>query len=145
MTLPLVPCPACARHVAIAETACPFCASALPTDLAKRVIPGATGRLSRAAAYAFTASLAVAACSSDDTSSSASDAGKTDAGVADGGNAVPLYGAPVTDAGGGGDSGNGDGGIAPLYGAPVDAGSDAPDSGASGVLYGLPPADAGNG
>ena len=58
MAASLVPCPSCARHVRSSERACPFCRSALSTDLAARAVPGTTQRLSRAAAFTFAASLA---------------------------------------------------------------------------------------
>lgn len=107
----------------------------LPPDFAERAIPSANKRLTRAATFAFTASLSLVACSSSDTTTGSTDAGK------DTGAVGPIYGAPVE--GGlldGGDSG----GIMPLYGAPLDAGTDGTvtDSGAGGVLYGLPPPDA---
>jgi hypothetical protein len=54
----LVPCPACQRHVRATETACPFCAHALPQELrcsAPCALP--TTRLSRAALFAFRATL----------------------------------------------------------------------------------------
>ena len=65
MYQPLVPCPACDRHVRATESACPFCSSALPADIAAKIVPGATQRMSRAAAFVFTASLAVTACGSN--------------------------------------------------------------------------------
>lgn len=134
MSSPLVPCPQCARHVFAGGAACPFCASALPVDLAKRAVPAATAgaRLSRSALFAFATSAAVA-CSSGG-SGSIDDAGSrdgspsADSGVDTGGPA-PAYGQPIDD-----------GGVGPLYGAPADAGEI--DSGGGGVLYGLPPADA---
>lgn len=136
MSSPLVPCPDCGRHVfAGASAACPFCGVALPDDLRTRAIPAATRRLTRAATYAFTASLTVAACSSGG-SGTLGDAGAVDSGRDDGGIA-PAYGAPF------------DAGVAPLYGMPADAGhldggGDADDGGPA-VLYGLPPSDAGSG
>lgn len=53
----LVPCPACKRHVATRETACPFCACRLPVSRAPRIVR--LGRVSRAAVF----SAALAACS----------------------------------------------------------------------------------
>lgn len=55
----LAPCPACARHIAIDETTCPFCVAALPDSFrqenaCRRSPPG---RLSRAARLAIGAAL----------------------------------------------------------------------------------------
>jgi len=65
----LVPCPSCSRHVAVSETVCPFCASAVPEDLAARAIPAANRRLSRIAIFTFATSVtavgAVAGCNED--------------------------------------------------------------------------------
>ena len=54
----LRPCPACARHVAVHEVACPFCATTLPPGAARNV--ALRGRLTRAAV--FGAALAAGAC-----------------------------------------------------------------------------------
>lgn len=128
----LVPCPECSRHVRVTEVACPFCA--LPLDLASSPEPQLPrARLSRAATFAFGATLAsasaLAACSSDN-----------DDGV---GSVVPVYGAPaggtVNSAGSGGaESGASSGGSAhsggatvmPVYGAP--AGGAFPTAGSGG-------------
>jgi hypothetical protein len=58
----LVPCPSCARHVRTTEERCPFCAAAVPGDVA--AVPAPTQRLSRAATYAFAtlAAAGVVAC-----------------------------------------------------------------------------------
>ena len=122
MSQALAPCPSCSRHVQTSETTCPFCKNALPTLTA---IPGATRRLTRAAAYAFTASIAVAGCSSgvalpggdggtteegpNDSGGTPRDSGvKKDSGVIirdDGGSqppyGVPAYGGPAFDSGAG--------------------------------------------
>jgi hypothetical protein len=150
MYQPLVPCPRCERHVRTDESACPFCSAALPSNLAARAIPGATQRLSRAAAFLFGASLTVAGCGSEistgagsgggsdptgsSSDSSAASGGMTDAGPDDDGGNVPLYGDPTPIDGGPDDDG---GGMAE-YGTPppVDAGKD--DGGAQ-PLYGAPP------
>ncbi|MEO7110724.1 MAG: hypothetical protein ABI183_09825 [Polyangiaceae bacterium] len=113
----LVPCPSCARHVAVSESACPFCAGVLPTDLESRAIPGSNRRLSRLATFTFATTLVVgaaAACSSgsDET-------------------CCPPYGAPPPFDG----SVQDDGGISTHYGLPGDADifEDAsPDDAASG-------------
>ncbi|MFO0668956.1 MAG: hypothetical protein U0235_04900 [Polyangiaceae bacterium] len=131
----LVPCPQCGRHVFAGDATCPFCAVALPDDLDRFAIPGTTRRLTRAAAFAFTASLSLAGCSSSTDSTGSADAGRdgssVDGSTSDGGGITPAYGAPV-------DGGN----IQPLYGMPADAGPE--DSGGGQVLYGLPPPDAGS-
>jgi hypothetical protein len=88
----------------VSETTCPFCASALPET--KSVVPGTTQRLSRAAAYAFTATVAVTtggalvACSSSSAVYGAP--AVVDSGAdADAGAAQPLYGGGPVDSGGG--------------------------------------------
>jgi hypothetical protein len=55
----LAPCPACGRHVATDETACPFCAAALPESFRQACSSRrpATGRLSRTARLAVGAVL----------------------------------------------------------------------------------------
>lgn len=157
MSASLVPCPSCSRHVRVSDARCPFCASALPTSLAQKAIPGTTQRLTRAAAFAFTASLAVAGCSSDPSP----DAGTTTdvPAVTDTPSPTdrpdvqtPVDSGSPTDAARP-DSGTPDdtGGVMPLYGAPVDAGpppadvvgDDVVDAGGIAPLYGLPPADGG--
>jgi hypothetical protein len=157
----LVPCPGCSRHIRIAERECPFCGSALSANLASKVIPGSTQRLSRAAAFVFTTTLAVTGCGD---SSPTPDAAAGDA-VADNGGPGPLYGAPAddggidaiygappdarvdaavtpdarTDAAVTPDVTNDNGGIVPLYGA-VPA-PDAGEDGSIGIRYGAPPRD----
>jgi hypothetical protein len=54
----LRPCPACHRHVAISESACPFCTTTLAASEPHAV---GLGRMSRAAVFA-TAALAGTAC-----------------------------------------------------------------------------------
>jgi hypothetical protein len=131
MYRPLVPCPSCQRHIAAVESVCPFCAAALPDNLAAAIVPGATQRLTRAAAFVFTASLTVTGCGTDvtgsgstagttgDATSSGTGAGgnAADGGPIDDGGSVALYGAPEPD--GGPDD---DGGSMAEYGAPADAG-----------------------
>ena len=68
MYQPLAPCPQCRRHIRATESLCPFCASAMaPEALAAGVVPGAVGRLSRAAAFVFSTSVALAACEAGKT------------------------------------------------------------------------------
>jgi len=130
MYRPLVPCPDCHRHVHASEDGCPFCGASLPRDLAAKAVPGASQRLSRAAAFVFGATVVVSGCSGevqDGRAASGSDEGSTSGG------------------GGGGDPDagpNDDGGNAALYGlpAPRDAGPDGPDDDGGGMAeYGAPP------
>lgn len=131
MYQPLAPCPACSRHVKTTERICPFCKGALPESIADAALPGATSRLSRAAAFAFASSLAVVGASAGCTSGTAPLSG--DAAANDG---SPSDGSP-----------NDEGGQQPVYGAPayggpfVDSGPD--DSGGGGAKYGGPPIDSG--
>jgi hypothetical protein len=129
----LVPCPECSRHVRVSETQCPFCA--LPLDLAslpEPVLP--RERLSRAATFAFGATLAsataLAACSATEVP-------------------VPHYGAPTPpissggnagSSGSGGDSAGGGNVIGPVYGAPAagGVGNSNPNSGNSGGSAPIP-------
>lgn len=131
----LLPCPSCARHVRASDTACPFCASALPEAPAMAATQS-PGRLSRAALYAMGASAAAAAAAACTVT------------------AVPVYGAPSVPIDGGQDAQN----STPVYGGPPadaaddrvladaglgDAASDADDGGDadSGAVpaYGAPP------
>lgn len=164
----LVPCPNCHRHVRAAESACPFCRSALPNDLAASAIPAAPGRMRRAAIFAFTATLGLAGCSDNpaptsdsgtvadtgsatdtggatDTGNPADTGGATDAGVpSDDGSTMALYGGPPVDVPAPTDLGpQDDGGPMPLYGAPADVPEPTDtamtDTGGGGVRYGAPP------
>lgn len=150
MSASLVPCPSCARHVRVTDARCPFCASALPNSLAQRAVPNTTQRLSRAAAFAFTASLTVAGCSSSPTPGT--DASTSDAVSTDRGNVVdavtPSDAGTSTDTPAVTDNGapQDNGGAMPLYGAPADVPAvptDVQDGGAVAPLYGGPPVDAG--
>ena len=164
MATSLVPCPSCARHVRASERACPFCRSVLSSTLASKAIPGATQRLSRAAAFTFAATLAATGCSDDpapaadaavlDTGSATDTGPSTDRGTdtgsatdtgfpTDDGGVAPLYGLPAPDSGTATDTGpTDDGGVAPLYGLPAPdsgTGQDAGEDGSIGVRYGSPP------
>ena len=128
----LLPCPECNRHVRVTETRCPYCA--LPLDLSAAPEPQLPRtRLSRAATFAFGATLAsaraLAACSGDSDDgkgggTAGAGGGQTagSAGVsAAGASAMPVYGAPAagtpgTDPGGSG-NGKAGGGPVPVYGA----------------------------
>ncbi len=152
MVHPLVPCPACARHVRTTHAACPFCAMPLPADLARRAVPDAPTRLGRAALFAFGASIAVGACGSDvasDTAGSTSGSGgsrTTTTGATstttNGGMGGALYGGappPLQDAG---PEDGGDAGTAGAGGAGGDPGGGmggCPSCPMSGPAYGSPP------
>lgn len=119
----LAPCPSCARHVKTSEKSCPFCKGALP-ELTP--IPGATHRLGRAAAFAFTASLTVAGCSAG-IAPVGGDGGSDEGGAGDGGSndaSTVFDSAPRKD----GSTPQDDGGNQPPYGAPA-YGAPAVDSG----------------
>lgn len=143
----LVPCPSCQRHVRASEASCPFCASALPAALVAQAVPAATQRMKRAAAFAFTASLALAGCgdtttppadaaavdsatdsSTDSSTDTAPADSSTDTGPADNGGMMALYGLPPADAGSDAS-------------APDAAADAATDNGGSAALYGAPPPD----
>ncbi len=150
MRTSLTPCSACARHVRVSEAACPFCGAALPRDRAPRPAPIVTGRLGRAAAFFFGATVTLAACAGDVTepqsSSGMEDGGpdddggtnahyglppEPDASVSDDGGDVPLYGGPPLE-----DAGTDPDDAGP---APDDAGPDAEDAGMWQGPYGSPP------
>ena len=95
----LTPCPSCVRHVRTTEKSCPFCMSALPVF----ALPDAkepTERLSRAAALAFAASVAITGCTSSNKNAPkpevlpSKDAG-TETGPDMNQAPVPVYGAPA--------------------------------------------------
>ena len=146
---PLVPCPSCSRHVRSSEPACPFCASALPTDLGARAVPAAPKRLDRLAAFTFAATLAVTGCA---VVSGGDDSEKSEGEI---GAIQPMYGMPppppAQDSGSDGGAAPCDdgGGIQAMYGAPpVDLPPPCPveesDAGAIQPMYGMPaPEDAG--
>jgi hypothetical protein len=146
MYVAMVPCNGCARHVRVTESACPFCGGALAApELARRIVPDAPRRITRAAAFVFGAAVAVTACSDDESDND---------GV---GGFVAAYGSPSVGGGGqggqggeagvgvGGEGGSGGaggaggmggmGGNAAMYGAPGGAGGE----GGSGAEYGAPP------
>src|SRR5688572_19268691 len=123
MYRPLVPCPSCKRHVRAAEAACPFCAEPLPDDIGARAIPGAPHRMTRAAAFVFGATVAVAGCGTD------TDGGGAGGGGGEGGMASSSTG-PADD-----------GGVMALYGAPTDAGPPDDDGGGQAEYGASPPPD----
>jgi hypothetical protein len=127
----LAPCPACNRHVDVVETACPFCAAALPDALRGRLTPQPARRLSRAAMMAAGATLIGAgACSNDDAIGNKPG---TDAAVdrpvlatdAHRPVPVPVYGSPPISLGTGGTLGTGGAGGKDGSDGATDAGNDA--------------------
>jgi hypothetical protein len=141
MSQRLLPCPACARHVRIIESFCPFCGNTLPLSL-RSAAPARmpARRLGRAAIAAFGAAALINGCGGDDATTDAS----TDSSVTVDSSVDSSTGDSST-----GDSSTADSAmpdampdtsIAPAYGAPVDAGPpDAMDDGAVMNLYGAPP------
>ena len=112
----LLPCPECSRHVRVSEAECPFCKAPLELSGAPEpLLPRA--RLSRAATFAFSATLAsasaLAACGAD-----YSDEGKGGAGSG-GAATAGSAGAATAGAATAGASGTG---FAAVYGAPAAAG-----------------------
>ena len=112
----LAPCPACNRHVDVAESACPFCAIALPVAFRAQQSPAPLrGRLGRAALMAAGATLmGAAACSSSDAISgndAATDRPVVSKDAGEDRSVVAVYGAPFPGTGGasatGGTSGTG--------------------------------------
>ncbi len=84
----LVVCPACARHVRVDETACPFCGTGLPPHMQPKVAVAPPAGLGRAALYAFrvgTLSLTAtaAACGGSVSGSSGDGAPPPDAAIGD--------------------------------------------------------------
>ncbi len=135
MYQPLLPCPACQRHVRAADHHCPFCAAELPQRAAAPVAAEPLPRLSRAAAFMFGASLAVTACEAEVVNPGATSGTTTGTGAGGGGTSGS------TGQGGAGGPED-DGGVQPLYGdpPPFDAGDDGPDDdGGTGAKYGAPP------
>ena len=127
----LVPCPACNRHVDVAESACPFCATALPAALRAQQPPAPSrARLGRAALMAAGATLmGAAACSSEALRSAdaATDRPTVTKDASEDRSVVAIYGAPSTGSGGTSATGgtNGTGGASGAGGTMArDAGED---------------------
>lgn len=149
MTSPLVPCPACERHVRASERVCPFCDAALPLGLASRAIPSPRERLNRSklAVFGATASLALAACGQTVGN------GMGDSAMADGpvSSDVRVEEVSASDTGLQPDVRNPcEGAVSADYGAPpppCDAGvpgdSGGPLEGGIAPPYGIPPSDGG--
>jgi len=169
MTIHLVPCLSCQRHIRISDEHCPFCGAALSLEQQASAPPRLPSRrLGRAALFTFGATLiGAAACS--DGSSGGNDAGK-DTPAADGstgtggragsGGGGGSGGSGGSDAGGGSggtDAGGGTGGQSGSGGSDAGGGSGGRDAtadgdgpvGSGGVappygiapLYGAPPSD----
>jgi hypothetical protein len=139
MYQPLVPCASCSRHLRAIEATCPFCGAELA---APRLAPDTVGRMSRAAAFVFGATVAVAGCGNDTVVDGAGAGGNaasttTTTGGNGGGGMGGTGGSTTTDVGGG----------QTLYGAPGGFGGEAGAGGAGGAGggggfsadYGAPP------
>ena len=137
MYQPMAPCPACARHVRVRESVCPFCAAALPADFTAHVAPDPTARLSRSALAALATAVLGAACAREAPATVPAPEPSSGGGVVQGPIAAPTplpppRVVPVEDAGAGPDDA---GAVMAEYGAP------APrfDAGAPVAAYGAPP------
>ena len=149
---PLLPCPACDRHVRATDASCPFCGRELPLSLRSTRAPRLpSSRIGRSALFAFgvATSLSVTSCSGREDGEGDVDSGRmaidagpmidedTGPGPTDAGPDPADTGAEPADAGPP-DSG----GLMALYGAPsVDAGRPMRDDAGGGAvpLYGAPP------
>lgn len=132
----LAPCPTCNRHVDVAESACPFCATALPVAFRARQPPAPLrGRLGRAALMAAGATLmGAAACSSNDAiggTDAATDRPAVTKDASEDRGFVAFYGAPFPGAGGASATGgtNGTGGATGGGGATGAGGTTKRDAG----------------
>jgi hypothetical protein len=148
----LLACPACARHVRVSETGCPFCGSALPDEFGGAAAPRKpTARLSRAALYAFGAtSLTLASVACGSSGNGTSDGGDEQISAMDGpqgqdsassgsssesgsGSASESGSGGVSESGSGGSAESGSGSateggdfdVVAAYGGPGDASFDA--------------------
>jgi hypothetical protein len=126
----LVPCPACKRHVDVADSACPFCATALSAAFRAQEAPTPPrARLGRAALMAAGATLmGAAACSSSDAiggTDAATDRPAVTKDASEDRSVVAIYGAPFTGSGGT----NGTGGANASGGATGAGGTTARDAG----------------
>jgi hypothetical protein len=109
------------------ESSCPFCSATLATTTAA-AIPTVKHRMTRAAAYAFGASLAVTGCVTG-TVPDPGDGGTQGSSGGGGNGTKDGGGGGSKDGGGGGDKDVDEGNIQPPYGAPA---------------YGAVPVDSGN-
>ncbi|MFO0674232.1 MAG: hypothetical protein U0235_32225 [Polyangiaceae bacterium] len=120
---PLVACLSCTRHVFASEASCPFCAVALPRDLAARAPRGATGRMTRAEQYRLNAGPRALDASMLGAAVGGVRLGQLEQGPGIGGQEDPgssfaMYGAP-----------------GPSF---TDPGTASPDPGSSFAMYGAP-------
>jgi hypothetical protein len=114
----LEPCPACHRHVAIDEPACPFCAAPLPESFRRTQRTPLRGRLTRAGLLAAGATATLLSCWSGASAYGTAviyDAGSISDGAGGQGAAGSDGGAGV---GGGGAGGRGTAGGRGSAGAP---------------------------
>lgn len=138
----MAPCPACARHVRVRESACPFCAAALPADFASHVAPDLGARLSRSAIAALATAVLGAACAREAPATVPAPEPTSGGGVVQGpiGAPTPIPQprvVPVEDAGAGPDD---TGAVVPAYGvAPPPRVQGPPDNGTAQPLYGISP------
>jgi hypothetical protein len=139
MTVHLLPCPACDRHIRASERDCPFCGTAFERDDASATPPAFPAkRLGSVAIMMFRTTAfgaAIAACGGTDTSDAASDGGSE---VGNGaGGSVGIGGAPNDNIGGslgqGGSPGQG-GGIN-VGGSQIGAGGAPPYDGGPTPIY----------
>ncbi len=70
----LIPCVGCSRHIQETEAHCPFCAHETPENFSARRAKGTSERLSRAAIFAFGASLAACGGSASEAGTESADA-----------------------------------------------------------------------
>jgi hypothetical protein len=134
MYQPMIPCPACRRHVRMAA-ACPFCSAALPAEA--RAVPSAGTRLARGAMFAFAVSATACGGSTETDAPTVTDSGAksdtattSDTTVDDTGGPLAMYGGPPMDSG-------------TVDSNKADSSGDVTDTGAPASAYGLPPMDGG--
>ncbi len=138
----LRPCPSCARHIRMVETACPFCRAALPDSFRFGPQPDRQSRvLSRAALFALGASLIGApACDGDaKTPGDASTMDSKGSGGSDGGGSGGSGGstdASVDKGSGGSDGGGSDSSDSGGSDTATDSADSAVDRGGPVVIYG---------
>jgi len=113
MKVSLIPCESCNRHIALTESACPFCGRTVGPDAAAKVRAWPAARLGRAAIVAFGTTVAGASCSdshgpvgaadasqdavAESAADTSPDATTEDVTADPDGSPVALYGAPAPD------------------------------------------------
>jgi hypothetical protein len=125
----LCPCPSCARHIRMVETACPFCRAALPDSFRFGPLPERQSRLlSRAALFALGASL-IGAAACDGDAKTPGDASTVDSkGSGGSGGAGSGGSGGSTDASADKGSGGSDGSGSDSEGGAADVASDSADA-----------------